>query len=83
MSTGKYKCGQRLGYLTLISDTRKRTGCGSVIWECLCVCGKKVYRSEMVLAQAIRRGQNSNCGCQRKYTPPSKNSYTSELEADQ
>ena len=72
MSTGKYSVGQKLGYLTLIRDTQKRTGGGNVIWECSCICGKTVFRSEMVLAQAVRRGQKSHCGCQRKYTPPRK-----------
>ena len=80
MSSGKYGSGQILGYLTLVEDTGKRTGQGNVIWKCQCVCGKTVFRSEMVLAQAIRRGQKSHCGCMRKYTPPKK-SYMMGLEA--
>lgn len=51
--------GQRFGKLVAIKTIGKRKGSGSYIWECLCDCGNKTYRTLLEL----RRSKIVSCGC--------------------
>lgn len=50
--------------LTVIKDSGKRTASQTVLWECVCICGKKVLRSTSALNNVwgYRKGEAS-CGC--------------------
>lgn len=50
--------GQRFGRLTAVRPTEKRVS-GSVVWECLCDCGKTTYTS----AANLKKGDSTSCGC--------------------
>ena len=51
---------QRFGYLTAISPTEKRKD-ESVVWKCLCDCGKY---TEVPIGN-LSSGHTRSCGCQR------------------
>ena len=53
--------GQRFGRLIAIRTTDRRQG-SSVVWECLCDCGKTVFFSVARLVS----GKAESCGCLRK-----------------
>lgn len=53
--------GQKFGKLTAVRPTDQRKG-GSVVWECVCDCGKTVFAS----AQNLKNGHIQSCGCLRK-----------------
>jgi len=50
---------QKFNRLTALYPTPKRTGSGSVVWHCICDCGKEADVSETAL---VHGGQIS-CGC--------------------
>jgi len=50
---------QRFNRLRALSPTDKRTGSGSVIWHCICDCGKEADVSETALVH----GSQISCGC--------------------
>lgn len=50
--------GQRFGRLVAIKPTNKRSGF-SVVWECMCDCGKTCY----INGSSLRRGHTESCGC--------------------
>ena len=52
---------QRFGKLIALEPTEQRSTIQSVIWKCLCDCGKEVY----VSGSDLRRGHTKSCGCQR------------------
>lgn len=55
--------GQKFGRLTVIRPTTKREQyTETVIWECLCDCGKICY----VPGARLRNGQTRSCGCLQK-----------------
>ena len=59
---GKFKdiTGQRFGRLIAIRPTEKRvSGNGSIVWECICDCGKKYE----VSSNALNRKATQSCGC--------------------
>ena len=58
----KYKdlVGQRFGRLVILRATNKRYRSGSVIWECICDCGKKVELSTEALS---KKSSKKSCGC--------------------
>lgn len=51
--------GQRFGKLVAIEPTEKRTDQGSVVWKCICDCGKE----KEVSARRLIRGKVRSCGC--------------------
>ena len=51
---------KRFGYLVALTPTDKRGKYGDVIWECVCDCGRKVYRTHANLKKGIK---SANCGC--------------------
>ena len=51
--------GQKFGYLTIVG--LNGPGKWGHLWECLCVCGKKVNVGSKQLIQ----GQTKSCGCKR------------------
>lgn len=51
--------GQKFGKLTVINATEKRDGIGSVIYNCLCDCGKYCF----VSARCLRGNNTKSCGC--------------------
>lgn len=53
--------GQRFGRLRVLSETDMRDG-SSVIWRCLCDCGRTVY----VPARNILHRGTVSCGCNRR-----------------
>ena len=55
-------CGHRFGLLVAIRPTTQRSSNGSVIWECLCDCGKTTY---VPLGQLIRH-HTISCGCRHQ-----------------
>lgn len=52
------KCipGNRYGYLTVVKFITSRN-----MWECICICGKVVYRQ----GSALLKYKNPNCGCKK------------------
>ena len=52
--------GQRFGMLTALRPSNQRRG-GSVVWECLCDCGKNA----LVQADSLLSGNTKSCGCNR------------------
>ena len=52
--------GQRFGRLVVIEKTEERNR-GSVVWRCLCDCGKEC----LISSASLKKGRNS-CGCLRK-----------------
>jgi len=50
---------QKFNRLRALSPTEKRTGSGSVIWHCICDCGKEADVSETALVH----GSQISCGC--------------------
>ena len=50
--------GQRFGKLVAIRRTDERRG-GSIVWECLCDCGKTAF----VPVARLREGGAKSCGC--------------------
>ena len=51
--------GEKYGRLIAICPTTRRDATGSVIWECRCDCGNKVFYSVNNLSQ----GKTKSCGC--------------------
>ena len=51
--------GQRFGRLTALAPTEERDKYNSVIWNCLCDCGKDVCFS----IRQLKRGNTLSCGC--------------------
>jgi len=52
--------GQTFNYLTAISPTKEREkGSRYVIWDCVCLCGKKVK----VASARLTKGVVKSCGC--------------------
>lgn len=51
--------GNKYNHLTVIKDSGKRASDGSVIWECLCDCGKKTE----VSSNNLVRNHTKSCGC--------------------
>lgn len=58
-SVVKPMIGQLFGRLTVENDTGKRSPAGTVIYHCLCTCGKS-WEADGV---ALRRGSTKSCGC--------------------
>ena len=54
--------GQRFGYLTALEKTDRRDRKGSVIWRCLCDCGKEAFYSSSDLLYSSTK----SCGCYRR-----------------
>lgn len=52
-------CGKRFGRLTVIEAVQDRYGNGSVIYQCECDCGKKVF----VPSKHLKGGCVKSCGC--------------------
>jgi len=50
---------QKFGFLKAIEKTKKRASSGSVVWLCLCDCGK--YHE--VASTSLKNGQTKSCGC--------------------
>jgi len=50
---------QKFNRLTALFPTEKRTSSGSVIWHCICDCGKETNVSETALVH----GSQISCGC--------------------
>ena len=53
--------GQRFGKLVVLGDSGERGSGGSVMWDCICDCGKTTYAS----SDNLRRGMTKSCGCLR------------------
>jgi len=54
--------GQRFGRLTVQKITNMRKN-NTVVWECLCDCGKIAY----IQGSNLRKGSTKSCGCYRWY----------------
>ena len=54
--------GQRFGRLTAVAATERRDGGGSVVWKCVCDCGKITY----VSTNSLSSGRTKSCGCLQK-----------------
>lgn len=52
------RIGQRYGMLLVIAETKQRDSTGSIVWECLCDCGKTTY----VPARSLTP-KTKSCGC--------------------
>jgi hypothetical protein len=50
--------GKRFGRLTVLRKTKRRQ-CGSVVWRCLCVCGK----IKDINGASLRYNRTLSCGC--------------------
>ena len=56
--------GQKFGRLTVLSRSTKRNKRGSVMWECICDCGKHVVKTTAALTHD--RSRVKSCGCATK-----------------
>ena len=56
--------GQKYGRLTSIQPTADRDASGSVIWECICECGNRIFYS----VNRLEQGRTKSCGCLYKET---------------
>lgn len=84
MSKAKDVTGQRFGWLTAQRPTAERTNDQSIIWECLCSCGK----TKNVGLGDLRSGGVKSCGCRllhslekRRYSLPGR--VSAKFAADQ
>lgn len=59
------KEGDQIGYITILSDTKKRKSRGEKIWMCKCVCGAVFEGSTDNITESIRANCNISCGCKR------------------
>lgn len=59
MSAFKNLTGRRFGELVVVRPTVRRAMDGSVVWECLCNCGKTTTFS----VKHLLHGGRQNCGC--------------------
>lgn len=64
----KDKTGQRIGYLTVLGPTDKRSS-GSIVWECQCDCGNICY----VPTSNLRENHTTSCGCKKYQLVGEKN----------
>ena len=55
-------CGKRFGRLRVVKSTEKRTGNGSVIWECICDCGNMIEAA----SDSLMNGNIISCGCRKQ-----------------
>ena len=53
--------GQRFGMLVAVRPTEKRNGHCSVMWECMCDCGK----TTLAPSDWLKSGHKTSCGCKR------------------
>lgn len=53
--------GQRFGRLIVLKETARRTKRGSILWECLCDCGKR----KIISGGTLVYGSTKSCGCGR------------------
>ena len=51
--------GQRFGLLTVLETREKRSAAGSVVWRCICDCGREID----VPAAQLTQGYRKSCGC--------------------
>lgn len=51
--------GQQFAYLNVIEKTNNRASTGSVMWKCLCKCGKECE----IRSTSLRDGTTKSCGC--------------------
>lgn len=51
--------GQIFGNLTAVRRTDRRGADGSVVWECVCECGK----TTLVTTSNLKSGNTKSCGC--------------------
>jgi len=58
--------GKKFGRLLVMAETNKRTEYGSIIWQCLCECGKTSYH----VGYQLKNGSIRSCGCLRKSKDP-------------
>lgn len=54
--------GKRFGRLVVTQITEKRNSKGSIIWECICDCGKVVE----VPSMHLMGGNTTSCGCRKQ-----------------
>lgn len=54
--------GKRFGRLFAERRTNERDSDGNVIWECRCLCGKRLN----VPSSSLRKGNTRSCGCLKK-----------------
>ena len=53
--------GQRFGRLTVTRDSGRRDSSGTILWRCLCDCG----RMHQARGWHLKRGRVRSCGCLR------------------
>ena len=54
--------GRKFGGLTALSPTAKRDYKGSVIWRCICECGRETE----VSSDSLKNGNCKSCGCWKR-----------------
>lgn len=54
--------GKKIGRLTVLQETKKREGSGSIIWKCKCDCGNIVE----VSSKKLKNNLALSCGCYQK-----------------
>lgn len=59
MSAFKDLTGQKFARLKVTGLSRLRSSSGTMLWNCLCDCGKKVR----VRTASLKNGQTKSCGC--------------------
>jgi len=53
--------GQRFGRLTAVALVERKASDGSLLWLCLCDCGKE----KVLLVANFKHGNTKSCGCRR------------------
>ena len=54
--------GKRFGRLVVVRMTDKRNSKGSVVWECVCDCGKVIE----IACEHLVSGNTTSCGCRKQ-----------------
>lgn len=63
--------GRRFGKLTVVEDSGKRDGSGSILWRCRCDCGGEI----LAVRSQLESGNIESCGC-----VPKKRASTNQIE---
>lgn len=58
--------GERFDRLVAVRPTQERDDSGSIVWECICDCGKTAYQS----VNKLHSGRVHSCGCLYNETRP-------------
>lgn len=69
--------GKKFGFLSVLKDSGEKSSNRSIKWECLCICGKKIFVETSTL---LTKNQKS-CGCKTARNPVTKHGHSKNKTA--